>query len=382
MYNVTLRSRVPAWLAALATVAVFAIVPPLAFGAEQPAFTAGPVIEGPAAVGGDLRITAAWRGVPAPAQRYEWDRCDASGQLCSVVTDACAATYTVSDGDVGARFQARVNLFNAVGTTTALTPLSDLVAGTGRDDGNDPGGNGGNGGNRGNGGNGDNGDNGGKHGGGGNGDGAGGPSTDGGSHGERGRRFGAQGQLFDAVGTTAARTAPSNLLAGARRAAAGKGPEHPGKDGSASSSCAPIVPPPAPTPAAAPPAVPIAASPTRPYLRPFPTVRIAGYTVAGGARITLVSVRGGASAIVRTTCAGAGCRRRALSPAHAPARLRALERFFRAGTTLQIRVTAGATIGKYTSFRILANHAPRRVDRCLLPGRWAPVRCPAPGAGA
>jgi hypothetical protein len=44
---------------------------------------------------------------------------------------------------------------------------------------------------------------------------------------------------------------------------------------------------------------------------------------------------------------------------------------------LQIRVTAGAAIGKYTSFRILAHRAPRRVDRCLLPGRWAPVRCPA-----
>jgi hypothetical protein len=75
---------------------------------------------------------------------------------------------------------------------------------------------------------------------------------------------------------------------------------------------------------------------------------------------------------------GPGCRRRALPPVHAPARLRALERFFRAGTVLQIRVTAGATIGKYTSFRIRAQHLPRRVDRCLMPGRWAPVRCPAP----
>jgi hypothetical protein len=111
-------------------------------------------------------------------------------------------------------------------------------------------------------------------------------------------------------------------------------------------------------------------------------VRIAGYTVAGGARITLMSVRGGAPAVVRVTCAGAGCGRHELSPAHPPARIRALERFVRAGTVLQIRVTARATIGKYTSFRILANRQPRRVDRCLMPGRGAPAPCPAPQGSA
>ncbi|HEY6760120.1 MAG TPA: hypothetical protein VI318_11535, partial [Baekduia sp.] len=90
-----------------------------------------------------------------------------------------------------------------------------------------------------------------------------------------------------------------------------------------------------------------------------------------------MSVRGKPSARIRAICGGSGCPRRDPSPVNPPARLRTLERFFRTGTVLQIRVTAGRTIGKYTSFRILANRPPRRVDRCLLPGRWAPVRCPA-----
>jgi len=112
-------------------------------------------------------------------------------------------------------------------------------------------------------------------------------------------------------------------------------------------------------------------------MQPFPTVRIRGYSVPGGARITVVSVRGKPSARIRGTCVGAGCPRRDPRPVSPPTRLRALERFYRAGTVLQIRVTAGPTIGKYTSFRIVAHRPPRRVDRCLLPGRWAPVRCPA-----
>jgi hypothetical protein len=318
MHILTLRSRVLAWVVPLAIIAALALVTAPAHGAAPPAFTAGPVIEGPAAVGSELQITGAWTGVPAPSQVYEWDRCDASGLFCDVVGQECAATHVVNDGDVGSRLRAQVQLFNAVGTITALTPLSDLVAGVGP-----------------------------------------GPDRQG-KHNNGNRRQ-------DRGGSSSG-------------GGSGRGDRR-----SRPRSCAPVVPPavpvqPAEQPAAEPPAaVPTAASsPSSPFLQPFPTVRIAGYTVAGGARITLMSVRGGAPAVVRVTCTGAGCGRRELSPAHPPTRLRALERIFRAPTVLQIRVTAAATIGKYTSFRILAHRQPRRVDRCLMPGRWAPVRCPAP----
>jgi hypothetical protein len=62
---------------------------------------------------------------------------------------------------------------------------------------------------------------------------------------------------------------------------------------------------PSPAPAAAPPP-----APTRPvaaraaYLQPFPVVRIRGYSVAGGTRIVLLSVRGPRSARVTAKCTG------------------------------------------------------------------------------
>jgi hypothetical protein len=133
----------------------------------------------------------------------------------------------------------------------------------------------------------------------------------------------------------------------------------------------------APAPAALAPAplAPAVAGPT--YMRPFPIVRIRGVVVRGGVRVTLLSVAGPRSARIRSVCHGRGCPRAStLQPVAAPARLRRLERVLRTGTVLQIRVTAPGSIGKYTSFRIRANRAPRRVDRCLLPGRFAPAVCP------
>jgi hypothetical protein len=113
------------------------------------------------------------------------------------------------------------------------------------------------------------------------------------------------------------------------------------------------------------------------YMRPFPIVRIRGVVVRGGVRVTLLSVAGPRSARIRASCRGRGCpRASSLRPVGAPARLRRLERVLRTGTILQIRVTAPGAIGKYTSFRIRANRAPQRVDRCLLPGRFAPAACP------
>ena len=135
----------------------------------------------------------------------------------------------------------------------------------------------------------------------------------------------------------------------------------------------------APAPPLAPPALSAPVAVRAAYLRPFPVVRIRGYSTRGGVRITLLSVRGPRSARVRVTCAGAGCPPGpAPAPVAPPARLRAFERFLPAGAILQVRVTAASAVGKYTSFRIRAHGAPRRTDRCLLPGRWAPARCPVP----
>jgi hypothetical protein len=113
------------------------------------------------------------------------------------------------------------------------------------------------------------------------------------------------------------------------------------------------------------------------YLRPFPIVRIRGYSTSAGTHVTLLSLRGPRSARIRARCAGRGCGGIAPVVAAPPVRLRSVERFFPVGTLLRVRVTAASAVGKYTSFRIRARHAPRRIDRCLVPGRWAPAPCSA-----
>jgi hypothetical protein len=112
-------------------------------------------------------------------------------------------------------------------------------------------------------------------------------------------------------------------------------------------------------------------------MRPFPVVRIRGYFAPNGARITLLAVRGPRSAQISVRCLGLGCPVATLALPSAPARLHPFERFLPAGTRLEIRVAKPGRIGKYASFVIRSHRAPMRTDRCLVPGRASPTRCPA-----
>jgi hypothetical protein len=285
-------SRVRHAAAALASAAGLALAAPPAHADEPPAFTAAPVVAGPAVVGAPMQVVAQWSGAPAPSALYEWERCDAAGLSCEVIDGACSATYVPSFDDFGRSLRARVDLWNAAGAVVARTPLSELILGS--------------------------------------------PVTP--------------------AAVPRAPTACGTAATPARQTEAQ-----------------------APAPPLAPPALTAPAPVRAAYLRPFPVVRIRGYSMRGGVRITLLSVRGPRSARVRVTCAGGGCPRGpGPAPVAPPARLRHFERFLPAGTVLRVRVTAASAVGKYTSFRIGAHGAPRRTDRCLLPGRWAPARCPAP----
>ena len=275
----------------LASAAALGLAAAAAHADQPPAFTAGPVVAGPAEVGAPMRVVAQWTGVPAPFALYEWERCDAAGLGCAVVDGACSASYVPTFDDFGHSLIARVDLWNAAGAVVARTPLSDLILGV-----------------------------------------PAAPAT----------------QPATACGTVATPVRPA-----------------PAQEAAPSSATSPGV------------SAPATMRPA--YLRPFPVVRIRGYAVRGGLRITLLSVRGPRSARVRATCSGAGCPRGpGPAPVAPPARLRVLERFMPAGTVLLVRVTGASAIGKYTSFRIRTRGAPRRTDRCLVPGRWAPTPCPAP----
>ena len=113
-------------------------------------------------------------------------------------------------------------------------------------------------------------------------------------------------------------------------------------------------------------------------MSPFPTVRLVGFPVSKGARITLLEVRG-APRIARVTvrCTGTGCpfRSRRRTAKTGRVRMSKWPRVLVAGARIQVFVRAPDVIGKYTSFRIRAGKGPLRVDRCLKPGASKPTRC-------
>jgi hypothetical protein len=110
------------------------------------------------------------------------------------------------------------------------------------------------------------------------------------------------------------------------------------------------------------------------YLRPFPVVRVKGWLADGGARISLLRVKAPRESKVVVKCERSGCplRRRSVGVG----RVRALERFLRAGTRITIRVTRPGLVGKYVRLVIRDGLAPMRRDACLLPGRTQPATCP------
>jgi Putative metal-binding motif len=104
-----------------------------------------------------------------------------------------------------------------------------------------------------------------------------------------------------------------------------------------------------------------------------------------GARVTIdrlliTGVR--SDATVELRCAGRRCpmhRRRAAAPRHGRVNLlppiRRARRRFRAGQTLEVRITSPDRIGKVVRYRLVRGRAPIGRRLCLRPGAAAPHRC-------
>jgi hypothetical protein len=119
-----------------------------------------------------------------------------------------------------------------------------------------------------------------------------------------------------------------------------------------------------------------AAKPTSPaLLKPFPVIRYAGRLTSVGAQISLLSVQAPKGARVHVSCVK-GCPRRSLALVARALKLSKLQGTYRAGAVLEITVTKPKTIGKFTRITIRDGKAPRRVDRCLWPGKKTPRTCP------
>ena len=119
-------------------------------------------------------------------------------------------------------------------------------------------------------------------------------------------------------------------------------------------------------------------------MSPFPLVRLSGQLTVNGAKVKTLSVRAPVGSLVRVRvtprCAkGARCPVKASSNTvgrKGLARFKRLELRYRAGTTIEIRVSQAGRIGKYTRFTIRRGKGPLRLDRCLMPGTTRASTCP------
>ena len=121
--------------------------------------------------------------------------------------------------------------------------------------------------------------------------------------------------------------------------------------------------------------VPAAGSPK--LLKPFPSVRVAGRLTRSGAVFRLVSVRAPRGARVAWSCSSRRCRSGSRTARGATMRIRALERSFPAGVSIEFRVTRRGSIGKYTRIKVRRSRAPGRRDLCLRSASARPFACPS-----
>jgi hypothetical protein len=144
--------------------------------------------------------------------------------------------------------------------------------------------------------------------------------------------------------------------------------------GAASGQQYPLPPPPPPPP---PPA-------TLKKLKPFPVLRIKGFSTRRGAKVTLLTVRAKVGVVIVSRCKGKAkqCpykeRVQQIKGKKGKTKtvsVNGFQRGFRAGVKLRIFVVSDGRIGKFTSYGIRRRKKPRRYDRCVRGLVLTPVLC-------
>jgi hypothetical protein len=96
--------------------------------ATAPASTALPQVSGTAQAGQTLTAsTGTWTGSPG-SYGYQWKRCDSAGATCASITGATANTFALTTTDVGKTLRVAVTATNGVGSTTATSAQTAVVA--------------------------------------------------------------------------------------------------------------------------------------------------------------------------------------------------------------------------------------------------------------
>ena len=120
-----------------ALVAAFALASALGGAARAqsqaaPSNTALPAITGTAAVGKTLAATpGAWSGTTPITYKYQWQRCDSSGNGCASITGETSNNRQLVSDDVGHRLRVKVTATNASGSTSATSAASSIVTTSG-----------------------------------------------------------------------------------------------------------------------------------------------------------------------------------------------------------------------------------------------------------
>jgi hypothetical protein len=93
-----------------------------------PSATVAPTLDGTATIGSTLSASSGeWSASPT-AETISWERCDASGGHCQLITGADGAGYTVVAADRGHRLRAEVAATNPAGTEIEFSTVSPVVS--------------------------------------------------------------------------------------------------------------------------------------------------------------------------------------------------------------------------------------------------------------
>lgn len=97
-----------------------------------PANTAAPALSGTAQDGHTLTVSnGTWKSDSTVSYSYKWGRCDSAGNNCATISGATHSSYKASSADVGHQLRATVTAKNSVGSTSATSSASGIVAAAG-----------------------------------------------------------------------------------------------------------------------------------------------------------------------------------------------------------------------------------------------------------
>jgi hypothetical protein len=98
-------------------------------GSLQPVLTAPPVIFGTTKSGYTLSVTTGtWVSATPLTYRYQWQRCDRSGNNCTNIPGAGNPTYTATTGDIGSTLRAVVRAGNNAGSNPGTSKQTAVIA--------------------------------------------------------------------------------------------------------------------------------------------------------------------------------------------------------------------------------------------------------------